>query len=147
MQPSQVEELERGGTELWDTKFVLEMTCTCQQLSKVETLQLPEPPRATLKARTAALRSLLKLQHLRCLGVVVWDDKELGIIAELLGLRELRLVVAKKCTKDGVLQLEKLRQEGQLQAMSVNRGRGTISGEEWRELRTRLPIDWKWRSL
>jgi hypothetical protein len=138
----QVEEVGCGN-KFWDTTFFLKATRVWKQLRDLRTLQLLEPPRGTLKARRAALQGLVDLQHLRSLGVMVWDDHELAIIAELSGLRDLHLVVAQKCTKAGVLQLEKLRKEGQLQAVSVWRYDATISVREWKQISKRLPIDWK----
>ena len=126
----------------WDASNLRKIARTCTQLKDLRGVKLPIPPHCGLKTRRAALQSMAQLQHLRTLTASVWDDKELGIIAEMLQLRELHLELNVKCTLAGVLQLAKLKEQGALEELSlVNWGAGEISEADREELMARLPLN------
>jgi hypothetical protein len=122
----QVQELHTD--ELQGSHAVLQIIHTCKrlrawhtlklpdpQLRPWLTLKLPEPPTCSLELRCQLLEGLAALPHLRSLGVEILHDRELGIIAELSNLRELKLVVKQECTAAAVGQLLDVREHKQLQ--------------------------------
>ena len=120
---------------------MLKVTRFCKQIKEIHAVKLPRPARSGLRT---VLQGMLQLQHLRRLTLTVVDDKELGIIGEMLQLRELDLSLGPKCTVAGLLQLEKLKEQGQLQELLVVLGGAQISDKKLQELQAKLSIRRKW---
>ena len=138
---AQVEVLNHSGK--WEADNMLKVPRVCKQIKELHAVRLTTG-RSGVKT---VLQGMLQLQHLRSLTVKVIDDKELRIIGEMLQLRELELTLGPKCTVAGVLQLETLKEQGQLQELAVVRGVASIILDgEWEELRTRLSISSSIRS-
>ena len=131
---AQVEVVKHNGK--WEANNMLKVTRVCKQIKELHAVGLTTG-RSGVKT---VLQGMLQLRHLQSLTVKVIDDKELKIIGEMLQLRELELTLGPKCTVAGLLQLEKLKEQGQLQELAVGGGEARISNGEWEELRIRLSV-------
>ena len=120
---------------------MLDVVHRCKQIKELHSLKQPSPPLSG-GSREAVLQGMLQLQHLRGLTLMPGDDKELGIIGEMLQLRELDLTLGDRCTMAGLLQLENLKEQGQLQGLGVIRGENSmIPDGKWEELQARLSFN------